>query len=64
MLQRKDLELWQTVLSEENEHRRQLIDQVVTTALNESRAMVKALMAADLPNELIELLELIVLHGK
>eukprot|EP01083_Nonionella_stella_P040976 111112_1 len=69
LVQRQDEELWATVLAEENEFRRQLIDQVVATALNESRApeevstTVRAFMAADLPNELIELLERIVLHG-
>ena len=47
-------------LSEENDHRRALIDQVVATALPESRvpeevsSTVQAFMAADLPNELIE----------
>jgi hypothetical protein len=50
-------------------YRRQLIDQVVATALPESRipeevsTTVKAFMAANLPNELIELLERIILHG-
>merc|ERR1719233_287098 len=57
------------VLREENEHRRSLIDQVVATALPESRnpdeisLAVRAFMAAELPNELIELLERIVLSG-
>lgn len=56
-------------MDENNEFRRQLIDQVVASALVESRipeevsVTVKAFMAADLPNELIELLERIVLHG-
>ena len=55
------------VLNKENEHRRSLIDQVVSTALPESRnpeevsSTVKAFMTADLPNESIELLEKIVL---
>lgn len=49
--------------------RRQLIDQVVQTALNETQdpedisVTVKAFMTADLPNELIELLEKIVLDS-
>jgi clathrin heavy chain len=69
LVERQDLDLWQRVLVEENEFRRQLIDQVVATALPESRqpeevsTTVKAFMAANLPNELIELLERIILHG-
>ncbi|KAL2541769.1 Clathrin heavy chain 1 [Abeliophyllum distichum] len=57
------------VLDPENEFRRQLIDQVVSTALPESKspeqvsAAVKAFMTADLPHELIELLEKIVLQN-
>ena len=51
------------VLNEDNEHTRSLIDQVVSSALSESRnpqkvsSTVEAFMTADLPNELIELLE-------
>lgn len=69
LVERQDLQLWDTVLQEENEFRRQLIDQVVATALPESKVpeevstTVKAFMAANLPNELIELLEKIILHG-
>lgn len=69
LVERQDLDLWAKVLVEENEFRRQLIDQVVATALPESRipeevsTTVKAFMAANLPNELIELLERIILHG-
>ena len=69
LVERQDLDLWAKVLTEENEFRRQLIDQVVATALPESRlpeevsTTVKAFMAANLPNELIELLERIILHG-
>eukprot|EP01083_Nonionella_stella_P286294 974463_1 len=68
-VERQDEELWNLVLAEENEHRRSLIDQVVATALPESRkpeevsATVKAFMNADLPNELIELLERIVMSN-
>jgi clathrin heavy chain len=57
------------VLDPENPCRRQLIDQVVSTALPESKnpeqvsATVKAFMTADLPHELIELLEKIVLQN-
>ncbi|XP_054531708.1 clathrin heavy chain 2 isoform X9 [Pan troglodytes] len=66
---RKDPELWAHVLEETNPSRRQLIDQVVQTALSETRdpeeisVTVKAFMTADLPNELIELLEKIVLDN-
>ncbi|GJN13995.1 hypothetical protein PR202_gb00764 [Eleusine coracana subsp. coracana] len=64
-----DGDLWDKVLQPENEFRRQLIDQVVSTALPESKspeqvsAAVKAFMTADLPHELIELLEKIVLQN-
>lgn len=56
-------------MAEDNPYRRQLIDQVVQTALSETQdpedisITVKAFMAADLPNELIELLEKIVLEN-
>lgn len=67
--ERMDLELWEVVLNEENEYRRHLIDQVVSTALPEAKnpdavsVTVKAFINADLPNELIELLEKIVLQN-
>eukprot|EP00013_Stygamoeba_regulata_P001571 CAMPEP_0177634934 /NCGR_PEP_ID=MMETSP0447-20121125/3632_1 /TAXON_ID=0 /ORGANISM="Stygamoeba regulata, Strain BSH-02190019" /LENGTH=1733 /DNA_ID=CAMNT_0019136687 /DNA_START=44 /DNA_END=5243 /DNA_ORIENTATION=+ len=69
VVERQDLELWGTVLSEDNEHRRSLIDQVVQVALPETKnpeevsVAVKAFMNADLPKELIELLEKIVLES-
>jgi clathrin heavy chain len=69
MVKRRDGELWAEVLLESNPYRRQLIDQVVQTALSETQdpedisTTVKAFMAADLPNELIELLEKIVLDN-
>ena len=69
MVRRRDAELWGTVLEETNKYRRQLIDQVVQTALTETQdpddvsCTVKAFMSADLPNELIELLEKIVLEN-
>jgi len=69
LVERQDLELWAKVLREDNEHKRTLIDQVVATALPESRVpeevstTVKAFMAANLPKELIELLERLILHG-
>jgi len=78
LVERQDLELWGKVLKkEDNEEegkdedpqRRQLIDQIVDWALPESTnaeevsVTVKAFMAADLPGELITLLERIVLQG-
>ncbi|XLR37495.1 hypothetical protein HN51_024244 [Arachis hypogaea] len=69
VVERMDGDLWAKVLSPDNEYRRQLIDQVVSTALPESKspeqvsAAVKAFMTADLPHELIELLEKIVLQN-
>ena len=67
LVSRRDPELWGVVLNPDNQFRRQLIDQVVQTALSETQdpedvsVTVKAFMTADLPNELIELLEKIVL---
>lgn len=76
LVERQDLVLWAKVLNKEEGHehdedpqRRQLIDQVVEWALPESTnadevsCTVKAFMAADLPSELINLLERIVLQG-
>lgn len=69
LVKRRDPELWVEVLIESNPFRRQLIDQVVQTALSETQdpedisVTVKAFMTADLPNELIELLEKIVLDN-
>merc|ERR1739846_186755 len=69
LVKRRDMELWAEVLNDENQYRRPLIDQVVQTALAETQdpedisVTVKAFMASDLPNELIELLEKIVLDN-
>ncbi|CAB4062744.1 CLTC [Lepeophtheirus salmonis] len=69
LVRRRDTDLWAEVLNDENVHRRPLIDQVVQTALAETidpediSVTVKAFMAADLPNELIELLEKIVIDS-
>lgn len=69
VVERMEPDLWEKVLTPENPFRRQLIDQVVSTALPESKnpdqvsATVKAFMTADLPHELIELLEKIVLQN-
>lgn len=68
IVQKAELNLWGKVLSSENIHRRQLIDQVVGIAIPECQnaedvsVAVKAFMNADLPLELIELLEKIVLE--
>lgn len=69
LVRRRDADLWLEVLAEANPFKRQLIDQVVQTALSETQdpedisVTVKAFMTADLPNELIELLEKIVLDN-
>lgn len=69
LVRRKDPELWEFVLREDNQYRRPLIDQVIQTALAETQdpeeisITVKAFMTADLPNNLIELLEKIVIDN-
>ncbi len=69
LVERQSADLWAHVLREDNPHRKQVIDQVVQTALPETKnadevsTTVKAFMDADMPNELIELLERIVLHN-
>ncbi|KAI9890023.1 MAG: hypothetical protein M1814_004539 [Vezdaea aestivalis] len=68
LLERADQELWSYVLSPSNDHRRSLVDQVNATAVPESTepdkvsVAVSAFVKADLPAELIELLEKIVLE--
>lgn len=68
LLQKSDFELWSKVLTEENPHRRQLVDQVISTGIPELTdpepisITVKAFMENDLPQELIELLEKIILE--
>jgi clathrin heavy chain len=68
LVEKKDAELWAKVLID-NDHRKHLIDSIVSTALPESKddnevsETVKAFMAAELPHELIDLLERIVLHN-
>ena len=77
LVEKQDLDLWRRVLRPEgmNENdpeppsRRYLLDQVVQTALPEAKnpdevsTTVKAFMQCDMPEELIELLERIVLQG-
>ncbi|KAF5212039.1 Clathrin heavy chain 1 [Clavispora lusitaniae] len=68
LLAKSDFDLWAKVLSPDNVHRRQLIDQVVSTGIPELSdpepvsVTVKAFMENDLPQELIELLEKIILE--
>lgn len=68
LVERGDEELWKFVLSENNIHRRSVVDQAITTAVPESNdpnkvsIVVAALLAADMPSELIELLEKIILE--
>ncbi len=56
-------------MREDNQHRREVIEQIVSFALPETKNAdevsntVQAFMDADMPNELIELLEKIVLHN-
>jgi clathrin heavy chain len=76
LVERQDMELWAKVLNKVegdgevgDSQRRQLIDQIVEWALPESTSAdevsctVKAFMAADMPGELISLLERIILQG-
>lgn len=68
LLERADGDLWKFVLADSNNHRRSLIDQVISTAVPESTEpekvsiAVQAFLNNDLPVELIELLEKIVLE--
>ncbi|KAL1731173.1 hypothetical protein EV714DRAFT_249463 [Schizophyllum commune] len=67
LVKRRQPELWAQVLVPDNIYRRQLIDQVVATAIPECTdpddvsVTVKSFLQADLPIELIELLEKIVI---
>ncbi|KAL1972352.1 hypothetical protein VTN31DRAFT_6766 [Thermomyces dupontii] len=68
LLERADPEIWAFVLNEKNIHRRSVVDQVISTAVPESTepdkvsVAVKAFLDADMPAELIELLEKIILE--
>lgn len=68
LLAKSDFALWEKVLNLENPHRRQLVDQVISTGIPELSdpepisITVKAFMENDLPQELIELLEKIILE--
>ena len=69
LVEKQDEVLWKQVLEDDNPFRQQLIDQVIGTALPETKnpdevsSTVKAFIAADLPNQLIGLLEKLVLQG-
>jgi clathrin heavy chain len=69
LVERQDVDLWTHVLTPDNPHRQFIIEQVVSSALPESKspdevtAAVKAFNAAELHHELIALLEKIVLHN-
>lgn len=68
LLAKSDFGLWAHVLNAGNEHRRHLVDQVISTGIPELNdpepvsITVKAFMENDLPQELIELLEKIILE--
>lgn len=68
VLAKSDFALWDKVLSSDNQHRRQLIDHVISTGIPELNdpepvsITVKAFMENNLPQELIELLEKIILE--
>jgi clathrin heavy chain len=68
LVKRRELELWNQVLAPDSMHRRSLVDQVVAVAVPESTSAddvsvtVKAFMQNDLPVQLIELLEKIIIE--
>lgn len=69
LVERLSKELWADVLAPENEYRGQVIEQVISAALPESKNVdevsvtVSAFLKAGLQLELISLLEKIVLHN-
>jgi clathrin heavy chain len=69
LVERQNKELWDLALREDNPHRPALVEQVVSTALPESNQVeevsvtVQAFMQANMPEELLGLLEKIVLHS-
>lgn len=69
LVERQEPALWEKVLDPDNPHRQNVIEQVVQTALPETKNVdevsitVKAFIDAKLPEHLIELLERIVLHN-
>ena len=69
LVRRRDAALWQSALAPTNLNRTHLVDQVIAVALPETQdpeevsVAVKSFMEADLPNQLIDLLEKIVLQN-
>jgi clathrin heavy chain len=69
LVERQNKELWARVLDPTNPHRAAVVEQVVSSSLPESKnaeqvsAAVQAFMAADMPEELMGMLEKIVLHS-
>lgn len=65
---RADGDLWGKILSDENPFRRLVVDQIISTALPESKrpekvsAAVKAFLSAGMPDVLMELLEKLVMQ--
>ena len=66
LVEREDLDLWNKVLTEENEFRKAVVEQVIHTALpectepNQILKTVQAFLENDLPNDLIDLLDKLV----
>lgn len=68
LVDRCEPELYEQVLAEDNEHRSLVVDQIISTALPETRepqrisGAVKAFMTANMPDKLMEMLEKLVLQ--
>ncbi|KAL7720985.1 Clathrin heavy chain [Entamoeba marina] len=66
LVERQDLTLWDKVLVDDNENRKNIVEQVIHTALpetnepNEILKTVQAFLNNDLPNDLIDLLDKLV----
>lgn len=69
LVERQNKDLWGRVLDEENPHRQAVVEQIVSTALPDSKNVeevsiaVQAFISAKMPEELLGLLEKIVLHS-
>lgn len=70
LVERQSPELWAECLNPNNTNRKLLVEQVVSVALPESKNVeevaktVEAFLSADMPLELLALLEKIVLHNQ
>lgn len=68
LMRRQDMSLWNSVLDASNPHRSALLEQLTSNAIVEAQSpeevlvTVKALMASNLPRDLLELLEKVVLE--